>query len=105
MFLFFAASSSSPIAIQQKLTTSWVSKGVTYYRYSTVVTNKSAKTLTNLKLSVSKLYGPIWGLTKAGDSYVFPSWINSLSAGKSLEFVYIHSASPAVVAVSSYSLA
>ncbi|CAB4310548.1 unnamed protein product [Prunus armeniaca] len=99
------ASSSSPIAIQQKLTTSWVSKGVTYYRYSTVVTNKSAKTLTNLKLSVSKLYGPIWGLTKAGDSYVFPSWINSLSAGKSLEFVYIHSASPADVAVSSYSLA
>ena len=99
------ASSSSPIAIQQKLTTSWVSKGVTYYRYSTVVTNKSAKALTNLKLSVSKLYGPIWGLTKAGDSYVFPSWINSLSAGKSLEFVYIHSASPADVAVSSYSLA
>ncbi|BFG31935.1 hypothetical protein CerSpe_182090 [Prunus speciosa] len=99
------ASSSSPIAIQQKLTTSWVSKGVTYYRYSTVVTNKSAKTLTNLKLSVSKLYGPIWGLTKAGDSYVFPSWINSLPAGKSLEFVYIHSASPADVAVSSYSLA
>ncbi|TQE01777.1 hypothetical protein C1H46_012577 [Malus baccata] len=99
------APSSSPIAISQRKTTSWTSKGVTYYRYSAIVTNKSAKTLTNLKLSVSKLYGPIWGLTKAGNSYVFPSWINSLPAGKSMEFVYIHSASPANVLVSSYSLA
>ncbi|KAM2032765.1 hypothetical protein ACFX1T_014748 [Malus domestica] len=99
------APSSSPIAISQRKTTSWTSKGVTYYRYSAIVTNKSAKTLTNLKLSVSKLYGPIWGLAKAGNSYVFPSWINSLPAGKSMEFVYIHSASLANVLVSSYSLA
>ncbi|KAB2632909.1 endoglucanase 6-like precursor [Pyrus ussuriensis x Pyrus communis] len=99
------APSSSPIAISQRKTSSWISKGVTYYRYSAIVTNKSAKELTNLKLSVSKLYGPIWGLTKAGNSYGFPSWINSLPAGKSMEFVYIHSASPANVLVSSYSLA
>ncbi|CAN6578929.1 hypothetical protein ACFX13_039076 [Malus domestica] len=99
------APSSSPIAISQRKTTSWISKGVTYYRYSAIVTNKSAKELTNLKLSVSKLYGPIWGVTKYGNSYGFPSWINSLPAGKSMEFVYIHSASPANVLVSSYSLA
>ncbi|KAF5460557.1 hypothetical protein F2P56_020421 [Juglans regia] len=99
------ASSSSPIAIEQKLTASWNSKGKSYYRYSTIVTNKSAKTLKFLNLSVSKLYGPLWGLTKSGDSYVFPSWLNSLPAGKSLEFVYIHSASPADVSVSSYTLA
>ncbi|XP_068305421.1 endoglucanase 6-like [Pyrus communis] len=99
------APSSSPIAISQRKTSSWISKGVTYYRYSAIVTNKSAKELTNLKLSISKLYGPIWGLTKAGNSYGFPSWINSLPVGKSMEFVYIHSASPANVLVSSYSLA
>ncbi|CAN6713217.1 unnamed protein product [Malus baccata var. baccata] len=99
------APSSSPIAISQRKTTSWISKGVTYYRYSAIVTNKSAKELTSLKLSVSKLYGPIWGVTKYGNSYGFPSWINSLPAGKSMEFVYIHSASPANVLVSSYSLA
>lgn len=99
------ASSSGPIAIQQKLTTSWISNGKTYYRYSTIVTNKSAKTLKNLKLSISKLYGPLWGLTNFGNAYGFPSWLNNLPSGKSLEFVYIHSANPADVSVSAYTLA
>ncbi|XVF12983.1 hypothetical protein REPUB_Repub08aG0167400 [Reevesia pubescens] len=99
------ASSSSPITIEQKMTTSWNDEGKTYYRYSTVVTNKSYKTLNDLKLSISKLYGPLWGLTKSGNSYGFPKWLNSLPAGKSLEFVYIHSTSPADVSVSSYNLA
>ncbi|KAJ9173718.1 hypothetical protein P3X46_016828 [Hevea brasiliensis] len=99
------ASNSAPISIEQKMTTSWNAKGKTYYRYSTIVTNKSAKTLTDLRLSISKLYGPIWGLTKSGDSYAFPSWLDSLPAGKSLEFIYIHSASAADVSVSSYTLA
>lgn len=101
----FAASSSTPIAVEQKKTSSWISNGKTYYRYSTIVTNKSSKTLKNLKISVSKLYGPLWGLTKNGDSYVFPAWIKSLPAGKSIEFVYIHSASPADVSILSYTLA
>ena len=87
------------------MTTSWDDKGKTYYRYSTVVTNKSYKTLKDLKLSISKLYGPLWGLTKSGNSYGLPTWLNSLPAGKSLEFVYIHSASPADVSISSYNLA
>ena len=87
------------------MTTSWVAGGKTYYRYSTVVTNKSAKDLKSLNLSISKLYGPIWGLTKSGDLYTFPSWLASLSAGKSLEFVYIHAASQADVSVANYSLA
>ncbi|KAH6804380.1 glycosyl hydrolase 9C2 [Perilla frutescens var. frutescens] len=98
-------STASPIAITQKVTSSWVHSGKTYYRYSTTVTNKSSKNLKNLKLYISKLYGPLWGLTKSGDSYSFPSWINNLAAGKSIEFVYIHSASQAEVSVSSYTLA
>ncbi|KAJ9706166.1 hypothetical protein PVL29_001630 [Vitis rotundifolia] len=99
------ASTSAEIAIEQKLTTSWKAKGNAYYRYSTIVTNKSAKTLKDLKLTISKLYGPLWGLTKSGDSYGFPSWLKSLAAGEKLEFVYIHSADPAEVSVSSYTLA
>ncbi|CAA3000616.1 endoglucanase 6-like [Olea europaea subsp. europaea] len=98
------ASSANPIAIVQKVTTSWISKGKTYYRYSTKVTNKSSKKLKNMKLSVSKLHGPLWGLTKSGDFYFFPAWINSLAAGRSVEFVYIHSSSPAEVTVSNYTL-
>ncbi|KAL3499229.1 hypothetical protein ACH5RR_038322 [Cinchona calisaya] len=99
------ATSSNAITIQQKMTDSWLNHGRTYYRYSTIVTNKSNKTVKNLKISISKLYGPIWGLTKFGDSCTFPSWTNSLPAGKSIEFMYIHSASPANVWVSAYTLA
>ncbi|XAR70183.1 Cellulase [Bertholletia excelsa] len=98
------APSSAPIAIEQKVTTSWNYEGKTYYRYSTIVTNKSSKTLNSLNLSISKLYGPLWGLTKSGDSYTFPEWLKSLAAGKSLEFIYIHSASQAEINVSSYNL-
>ncbi|KAG6577144.1 Endoglucanase 6 [Cucurbita argyrosperma subsp. argyrosperma] len=97
-------SSSTPITVEQKMTTSWTAKGNTYYRYSTKVTNKSSKTLKDLKLTISKLYGPLWGLEKSGESYVFPTWLNSLAAGESLEFVYIHTASPANISVSSYTL-
>ncbi|XP_017235020.1 endoglucanase 6 [Daucus carota subsp. sativus] len=98
-------SSSKQIAVVQKMTASWVSGGKTYYRYSTVVTNKSGKTLRNLRISVSKLYGPLWGLAKYGNSYVLPAWNKSLAPGKSIEFVYIHSASAASVSVTSYTLA
>ena len=100
----FAVSSSTPITVEQKMTTSWTAKGNTYYRYSTKVTNKSSKTLKDLKLTISQLYGPLWGLEKSGESYVFPSWLNSLAAGESLEFVYIHTTSPANISVSSYTL-
>lgn len=98
----FAA--NAHVTIQQRATSSWALNGKTYYRYSAVVTNKSGKTVKNLKLSIVKLYGPLWGLTKYGNSFIFPAWLNSLPAGKSLEFVYIHTASPAIVSVSSYTL-
>lgn len=99
-----SASSVADISIQQKMTSSWISKGKKYNRYSVVLTNKSSKTVTNLALSVRKLYGPIWGLSKSGVVYGFPSWHNSLPAGKSLEFVYIHAAAPADVSVTHFSL-
>ncbi|GER57548.1 endoglucanase 6 [Striga asiatica] len=99
-----ASASGSPVVVTQKVTSSWVLNGRTYYRYRTTITNKSSKDLRNLKLDISNLYGPLWGLTKSGNSYFFPSWANSLPAGKSIEFVYIHAASPAKVSVSSYNL-
>lgn len=86
------------------MTTSWNDNGKTYYRYSTKLTNKSDKTVKDLKVLISNLYGPLWGLTKYEDSYVFPAWLQSLPAGKSFEFVYIHSAPQADVSVASYNL-
>ncbi|KAJ6821813.1 endoglucanase 6-like [Iris pallida] len=98
------AKAISPITVEQTVTTSWNAKGKTYYRYSVIVTNKSTQTARDLNLNISKLYGPVWGLNKSGSGYGFPTWVNSLPAGKSLEFVYIHSASPADIWVSGYTL-
>ncbi|CAA0812093.1 Endoglucanase 6 [Striga hermonthica] len=98
------ASSSSPVVVTQRVTSSWGLNGRTYYRYRTTITNNSSKNLRNLKLYISNLYGPLWGLTKSGNSYLFPWWVNYLPAGKSIDFVYIHSASPAKVWVTSYNL-
>ncbi|RZS04694.1 hypothetical protein BHM03_00035069 [Ensete ventricosum] len=72
--------------------------------YSTVMTNKSTKIAKQLVISVSKLYGPVRGLGKSGNDNTFPTWLDSLPAGKSFEFVYIHSASPADILVSGYTL-
>lgn len=104
ILLYAVTKASSPLIIEQKATTSWNSKGRTYYRYSVVVTNKSSKTVKDLYISMSKLHGPLWGLNKSRYGYGFPAWLNSLSAGKSLEFVYIHTASPADIWVSGYKL-
>lgn len=90
--------------MEQRATTSWTAKGRTYTRYSVIVTNKSSQTVKDLNLSIVKLYGPLWGLNKSSNGYRFPAWLNSLPAGKSLEFVYIHSASPADVSVSGFTL-
>ncbi|KAJ3701131.1 hypothetical protein LUZ61_004836 [Rhynchospora tenuis] len=94
----------SLINISQNATTSWNHRGKTYYRYSVIVTNNSPKTVKDLHIGISKLYGPLWGLTKYRYGYVFPAWIQSLPGGKSLEFVYIHAASPADIWVSGYKL-
>ncbi|CAN8246522.1 unnamed protein product [Cochlearia groenlandica] len=99
-----AASSTNLVTISQKMTNSWKKEGKIYYRYTTILTNRSTKTLKNLKITITKLYGPIWGVTKTGNLFGFPWWMQSLSAGKSMEIVYIHSASPANVVVSNYSL-
>nr|ABR10607.1 endo-beta-1,4-glucanase [Mangifera indica] len=97
-----APASSNPIAIEQKMTTSWDAKGQKYYRYSTIITNKSDKTLKDSQLSISALWSSV-GLNKVGNVYGFPSWLHSLPAGKVWSLVYIHAADPAAVSVFSYS--
>lgn len=105
MYLNAVTKQSPPFSVEQKATASWKQRGKTYYRYSTVVTNKSpAKTAKDLHLSISGLYGPVWGLDKSRYGYTFPRWLNSLAAGESFEFVYIHAASAADVEVSGYRL-
>ncbi|TKW12152.1 hypothetical protein SEVIR_5G018300v4 [Setaria viridis] len=94
----------SPIEIEQNATASWTERSKTYHRYSVTVTNRSLKTVHELHIGISKLYGRVWGVDKARYGYVFPSWLQSLPAGKSAAFVYIQAAPPADVWVTGYKL-
>jgi endoglucanase len=95
------AEHASPIDIEQNATTSWTQRGKAYHRYAVTVTNKSTgKTVQELHIGISKLYGPVWGVDKARYGYVLPS----LPAGKSATFVYIHAAPAANVWVTGYKL-
>ncbi|GJN38136.1 hypothetical protein PR202_gb27149 [Eleusine coracana subsp. coracana] len=99
-----ATEHASPIEIEQNATTSWTQRGKTYRRYAVTVTNRSGKTVHELHIGVSNLYGRLWGLDKARYGYVLPTWLPSLPAGKSASFVYIHAAPPADVWVTGYKL-
>uniref|UniRef100_A0A0D6R7H6 Endoglucanase n=1 Tax=Araucaria cunninghamii TaxID=56994 RepID=A0A0D6R7H6_ARACU len=99
------AASASPLVLSQTVTSSWSYRGRTYYRYSTVITNKSQQNVENLKLSIQGLYGPIWGVSKTEDSfYSYPQWLQSLSPGQSFDFVYIHAGPQASISISSYDM-
>lgn len=93
------------LAISQKLTTSWSQSGTTYYRYVASITNRSPhQTLTAIGLSIQRLYGPLWGLSKpdANNTYSFPKWLKSLPPGQSMDFVYIHAAPVATISLANY---
>ncbi|XP_078431616.1 endoglucanase 19-like [Wolffia australiana] len=101
-----SSNSDSVFGVEQVMTASWVERGKTLSRYSVKISNKSTKSAKNLKLTIAGLYGPLWGLTKDEEEggYRLPWWLKSIPKGKSLEFVYIHAASPAAVSVSGYTL-
>ena len=99
-----AAEDASPIEIEQKATASWTERGKTYHRYAVTVTNRSPKTVHELHIGISRLYGKVWGVDKARYGYVLPSWLPSLPAGKSAAFVYIQAAPPAHVWVTGYKI-
>ena len=94
------ASTSSYISklyITQERTSSWTDKGKPFYRYKVELKNGTPHTLLRLQLLVNNLEGPLWGLTKEGEDeehgvhYTFPPWLEALSSGDILTFVYIHS--------------
>ncbi|RLN23587.1 hypothetical protein C2845_PM07G39100 [Panicum miliaceum] len=99
-----AGEHASPIEIEQNATASWTERGKTYHRYAVTVTNRSLKTVQELHIGISKLYGKVWGVDKARYGYVLPSWLPSLPAGKSAAFVYVQAAPPADVWVTGYKL-
>lgn len=75
-----------------------------YYRHQVIIKNNSQKPITDLKLKIEDLSGPIWGLDTTGqkNTYQLPKWQNVLKAGQAYDFVYVQGGPQAKVTVLSY---
>ncbi|KAL0918412.1 hypothetical protein M5K25_010419 [Dendrobium thyrsiflorum] len=95
----------NPVEFFHSITNTWTSdKGVKYYRHKVTIINKSGKPITNLKLAIENLSGPLWGLspTQEKNIYVLPDWLKVLNPNKQLIFVYVQGGLQAKVSVISY---
>lgn len=75
-----------------------------YYRHKVIIKNNSQKPISDLKLKIEDLSGPIWGLNPTGQKYTYqlPQWQKTLSAGQAYDFVYVQGGPQAKVSVLSY---
>lgn len=69
-----------------------------------IIKNTSQKPITDLKLVIGKLSGPLWGLspTNVKNVYELPQWQKVINPGSECSFVYIQGGPQAVVSVLSY---
>lgn len=75
-----------------------------YYRHKVTIKNNSQKPISDLKLKIEDLSGPIWGLNPTGqkNTYQLPQWQNTLKAGQAYDFIYVQGGPQAKVSVLSY---
>lgn len=69
-----------------------------------IIKNISEKPVTDLKLSIDNLSGPVWGLysTKQNNTFELPQWLKTLKPGSECIFVYVQEGPQAKVSVLSY---
>ncbi|XP_039138580.1 endoglucanase 13 [Dioscorea cayenensis subsp. rotundata] len=94
----------NPVEILHSITKVWKHNGVDYYRHKVNIKNTCGKPITELKLAMENLSGPIWGLlpTLEKNVYELPSWIKVLNPGSQFTFVYVQEGPQAKVSVLSY---
>lgn len=75
-----------------------------YYRHKVIIKNTSQKPITDLKLLIENLSGPLWGLspTNVKNIYELPLWQKVLNPGAECIFVYIQGGPQAKLSVLSY---
>ncbi|CAN6468076.1 unnamed protein product [Victoria cruziana] len=93
-----------PISVTQVITKSWIAKGRAYRRYWVFIHNRTRKSAKNIRLSIGKLYGPVWGLSKVGGFYRLKTKTQALGPGQVVHIAYIQAAGPAIIRVASYHL-
>ncbi|KAG5391492.1 hypothetical protein IGI04_021455 [Brassica rapa subsp. trilocularis] len=96
--------SGAPIEFLHSITANWMAGNTRYYRHKVIIKNNSQKQISDLKLKIEDLSGPIWGLIPTGqkNTYQLPQWQKTLRAGQTHDFVYVQGGPQAKVSVLSY---
>ncbi|KAF2606182.1 hypothetical protein F2Q68_00043375 [Brassica cretica] len=96
--------SGAPIEFLHSITANWMAGNTRYYRHKVIIKNSSQKQISDLKLKIEDLSGPIWGLIPTGqkNTYQLPRWQKILRAEQTHDFVYVQGGPQAKVSVLSY---
>ncbi|XP_039068772.1 endoglucanase 5-like [Hibiscus syriacus] len=94
----------TPVKFLHSITSTWNVGKTTYYRHKVVIKNISGKPITDLKVAVEDLRGPLWGLspTPVKNTYELPQWFAVLKPDADCNFVYIQEGPQAEVSVLNY---
>ncbi|KAL4638276.1 hypothetical protein ACB092_03G135300 [Castanea dentata] len=100
----FAKLQNAPVQFLHSITSTWTIAQSAYYRHKVLIKNTSQKPITDLKLLIEKLSGPLWGLspTNVKNIYELPLWQKVLNPGAECIFVYIQGGPQAKLSVLSY---
>ncbi|KAG7979809.1 hypothetical protein I3843_05G149800 [Carya illinoinensis] len=95
---------AAPIEFLHSITSTWTTQEMTHYKHKVIIKNTSGKPITDLKLAIEDLTGPLWGLspTNKKNIYEVPQWQNVLKPGSQCVFVYIQGGPQAKVSVLSW---
>ncbi|KAF5450082.1 hypothetical protein F2P56_030460 [Juglans regia] len=96
---------TAPIEFLHSITSTWsTAQETTHYRHKVIIKNTSWKPITDLKLAIEELSGPLWGLspTNKKNIYELPQWQKVLNPGSQCVFVYIQGGPQAKVSVLSW---
>ncbi|KAE8667905.1 Endoglucanase 13 [Hibiscus syriacus] len=98
------SSNSESVRFVHSITSKWNVGKTTYYRHKVTMKNTSQKPITDVKLMVQELTGPIWGLspTTAKNTYELPQWLRVLKPDSDYSFVYVQEGPQAKVSLLSY---
>lgn len=93
----------SPVQFLHSITSSWSHGGAMYFRHQVIIKNTLQKPISDLKLQMENLSGPLWGLTPCQEKNVYQlPQSQVLKPGSQYTFVYVQGGPQAKISVVSY---
>ncbi|KAK3408673.1 hypothetical protein EUGRSUZ_J00862 [Eucalyptus grandis] len=93
----------SPVQFLHSITSSWSHGGAMYFRHQVIIKNTLQKPISDLKLQMENLSGPLWGLTPCQEKNIYHlPQSQVLKPGLQYTFVYVQGGPQAKISVVSY---